>query len=204
MSSKSKSNKSTKTITDSKSTTLTPNTNGIVHSKSSTKIKSPPPVPSPIPTQITFKTLKPPLSTSTLQSVQTVLSKSPHRKTAAPTSSLTSTSTTPPTSSFANLPLPTPVQSSTIPLLLTHKDVSVHALTGSGKTLAYLIPAFELLARRESAPRNPELSCLVVLPTRELATQVYNVAVEFTVNANSPKPLLVTGGSGTAKEDLAR
>jgi superfamily II DNA/RNA helicase len=43
-----------------------------------------------------------------------------------------------------------------------------------------------------------------VLPTRELATQVYNVAVEFTVNANSPKPLLVTGGSGTAKEDLAR
>ncbi|GMI09576.1 hypothetical protein TrRE_jg9815 [Triparma retinervis] len=84
------------------------------------------------------------------------------------------------------------------------KDVSVHALTGSGKTLAYLIPAFELLLRRASPPRAPELSCLVVLPTRELALQVHAVALHFASNARSPPPLLVTGGRGTAKEDLAR
>ena len=42
----------------------------------------------------------------------------------------------------------TPVQASTIPLFLTHKDVCVEATTGSGKTLAFGIPIVEMLLRR--------------------------------------------------------
>lgn len=34
----------------------------------------------------------------------------------------------------------TKVQASTIPLLLTNKDVCVKACTGSGKTLAFVVP----------------------------------------------------------------
>lgn len=38
----------------------------------------------------------------------------------------------------------TEVQSKTIPLLLTKKDVLVKSQTGSGKTLAYAIPIVEV------------------------------------------------------------
>ncbi len=40
-----------------------------------------------------------------------------------------------------------PVQEATIPLLLSHKDVSVEACTGSGKTLAFMIPIVEIVRR---------------------------------------------------------
>ncbi|GJJ08218.1 hypothetical protein Clacol_002427 [Clathrus columnatus] len=48
------------------------------------------------------------------------------------------------------------------------RDVCVSAPTGSGKTLAYAIPVIELLASRVVT----RLRALVVLPTRDLVTQV--------------------------------
>jgi ATP-dependent RNA helicase DDX55/SPB4 len=73
-------------------------------------------------------------------------------------------------------PSMTPVQASTIPLLLTHKDTAVEACTGSGKTLAFLVPAIELLYRREGAPLAPsDVGAIVMTPTRELANQVFTV-----------------------------
>lgn len=47
-----------------------------------------------------------------------------------------------------SLPQMTPVQKSTIPLLLGFKDVVVEAVTGSGKTLAFLIPILEMIMRK--------------------------------------------------------
>ncbi|MCO5609199.1 hypothetical protein L7F22_063422 [Adiantum nelumboides] len=44
----------------------------------------------------------------------------------------------------------TQVQSSSIPLLLSHKDLIVEAITGSGKTLSFLIPLLELISKRSS------------------------------------------------------
>ena len=41
----------------------------------------------------------------------------------------------------------TPVQAAVVPLLCSHKDVSVEACTGSGKTLAFVLPMIEILAR---------------------------------------------------------
>ena len=60
----------------------------------------------------------------------------------------------------------TPVQASTIPLFMKHKDVVVEAVTGSGKTLAFVIPTLERLARRESRLRKDEFGALIISPTR--------------------------------------
>ncbi|KAL8996305.1 MAG: hypothetical protein Q9169_004144 [Polycauliona sp. 2 TL-2023] len=69
----------------------------------------------------------------------------------------------------------TPVQASTIPLFMTHKDVVVEAVTGSGKTLAFLIPIVEKILRLGDPIKKHHVGAIVISPTRELATQIYNV-----------------------------
>jgi superfamily II DNA/RNA helicase len=63
---------------------------------------------------------------------------------------------------------PLPIQSVTIGDALAGRDLCGRAPTGSGKTLAFGIPLAVL--SRKGAPRRP--SALVLVPTRELATQV--------------------------------
>ncbi len=64
-----------------------------------------------------------------------------------------------------------PIQALTIPDALAGRDVCGKAKTGSGKTLAFGLP---LLERTEKAePRRPH--SLVLVPTRELASQVHEV-----------------------------
>jgi ATP-dependent helicase YprA (DUF1998 family) len=60
----------------------------------------------------------------------------------------------------------TPVQASTIPLFMKHKDVVVEAVTGSGKTLAFVIPILERLIRRETKLKKDEVGALIISPTR--------------------------------------
>lgn len=69
----------------------------------------------------------------------------------------------------------TPVQASTIPLFVGHKDVVVEAVTGSGKTLAFLVPLVERILRLEETTKKHHLAAIVISPTRELATQIHNV-----------------------------
>ena len=69
----------------------------------------------------------------------------------------------------------TPVQASTIPLFLAHKDVVVEAVTGSGKTLSFLIPLIERILRQEESIKKHHLAAIVIAPTRELATQISDV-----------------------------
>jgi ATP-dependent RNA helicase RhlE len=72
---------------------------------------------------------------------------------------------------------PTPIQERAIPAILAGKDVVGSAETGSGKTAAFLLP---ILTRLMAGPRPPgQTRCLVVVPTRELAMQVYTVAREL-------------------------
>ncbi|KAF3019647.1 hypothetical protein E8E15_008591 [Penicillium rubens] len=88
---------------------------------------------------------------------------------------------------------PTAVQSYAIPAVLANLDVIAVAQTGSGKTGAFLIPILSKLmgkARKLAAPRpntaerfNPredavraEPLVLIVCPTRELATQIFDEA----------------------------
>ncbi|KAE9410543.1 DEAD-domain-containing protein [Gymnopus androsaceus JB14] len=82
----------------------------------------------------------------------------------------------------------TPVQASTIPLFMKHKDVVVEAVTGSGKTLAFVIPVLEKLIRRESKLRKNDIGALIITPTRELATQIHGIFATFL----SAQPVLQT------------
>lgn len=65
---------------------------------------------------------------------------------------------------------PTPVQEAVIPDALAGNNVLGRARTGSGKTLAFGVPVLMELAGGTSRPKAPR--GLIILPTRELATQV--------------------------------
>ncbi|MGA8987973.1 DEAD/DEAH box helicase [Aeromicrobium sp.] len=65
---------------------------------------------------------------------------------------------------------PSPVQLAVIPDALAGRNVLGRARTGSGKTLAFGLPVLVGLAGRTSRPKAPR--GLILLPTRELATQV--------------------------------
>merc|ERR1711939_1005685 len=60
-----------------------------------------------------------------------------------------------------------------------HKDVVVEAVTGSGKTLAFLIPVVEKLLRLEEPVKKHHIGAIIISPTRELASQIFNVLVSL-------------------------
>ena len=61
----------------------------------------------------------------------------------------------------------TPVQSKAMPYIFAQRPMMVQARTGSGKTGAFIMPIMELVNRHQE-----ETQALVLVPTRELATQV--------------------------------
>jgi ATP-dependent RNA helicase DDX27 len=72
---------------------------------------------------------------------------------------------------------PTPIQHKTIPVALRGVDVVGGAVTGSGKTAAFIIPILERLLYR---PRKvPTSRVAILMPTRELAVQCFNVATKL-------------------------
>src|ERR1700744_6195343 len=67
---------------------------------------------------------------------------------------------------------PTPIQAKAIPSVMQGKDLLGIAQTGTGKTAAFALPILHRLAEdRKPAPRKGA-RCLVLSPTRELATQI--------------------------------
>ncbi|XP_020540476.1 DEAD-box ATP-dependent RNA helicase 18 [Jatropha curcas] len=88
----------------------------------------------------------------------------------------------------------TPVQAATIPLLCSYKDVAVDAATGSGKTLAFVVPLVEILRRASSPPKPHEVMGIILSPTRELSSQIYNVAQPFIATLSNVKSMLLVGG----------
>lgn len=69
---------------------------------------------------------------------------------------------------------PTPIQAATIPVALMGRDICGCAATGTGKTAAYMLPTLErLLYRPVDGPAISRV--LVLVPTRELGVQVYQV-----------------------------
>lgn len=69
---------------------------------------------------------------------------------------------------------PTPVQTKVIPAVLEGKDVMATAQTGTGKTAAYALPLLHLLTKRtQKATPSKVVRSLILVPTRELASQVW-------------------------------
>ncbi|KAL4991469.1 DEAD-domain-containing protein [Aspergillus falconensis] len=111
---------------------------------------------------------------------------------------------------------PTPIQAYAIPAVLTLHDLIAIAQTGSGKTAAFLIPVLSLLmgkAKKLAAPRpNPaagfdpitdavraEPLVLIVAPTRELATQIFDEARRLCYRSML-RPCVVYGGAPLADQ----
>jgi ATP-dependent RNA helicase RhlE len=77
---------------------------------------------------------------------------------------------------------PTPVQAQAIPLVLAGRDVMAQAQTGTGKTAAFTLPILQRLqplASSSPSPARHPLRALVLVPTRELAVQVFDSAKTY-------------------------
>ncbi len=88
---------------------------------------------------------------------------------------------------------PTPVQAKVIPLIIDGKDVMATAQTGTGKTAAYALPILQALSKKEKKVAEKRVRALVVVPTRELAAQVFQNIQDYSVNLEL-KSAAVYGG----------
>ena len=89
---------------------------------------------------------------------------------------------------------PTPIQEKSIPILQNGRDLIGQAQTGSGKTLAFAIPMVE-----KCDPKLSAVQALVLVPTRELAIQVYSV-VKPLAERRSLRVTLLYGGHSMYSE----
>lgn len=93
---------------------------------------------------------------------------------------------------------PTPIQAMAIPLGLEGRDILGSAQTGTGKTGAFCVPMINFLMN------NPQAHALVMLPTRELASQVHDVARKMigfeNKGPNGIKTALLIGGEPIGKQ----
>ena len=99
---------------------------------------------------------------------------------------------------------PTSIQSTVIPVAMEGRDILASAPTGTGKTAAFLLPAAQFLL---DFPReyHGATRILILSPTRELAIQTYEHALEITQHTNIVCGV-ITGGInyGTDRDTLAK
>lgn len=98
---------------------------------------------------------------------------------------------------------PTPIQASTIPIALLGRDICGCAATGTGKTAAYMLPTLERLIYR---PMNNQTvtRVLVLVPTRELGAQVYQVTKQLSQFTSMEIGLAIGGLDLKAQEAVLR
>nr|CAD7441422.1 unnamed protein product [Timema bartmani] len=102
---------------------------------------------------------------------------------------------------------PTPVQKYAIPIIMGRRDVMACAQTGSGKTAAFLVPILNQMyeggpqqlqakgfGRRKQYPLG-----LVLAPTRELATQIFDESRKFSYRSRL-RPCVVYGGANVGDQ----
>jgi ATP-dependent RNA helicase DDX3X len=127
-----------------------------------------------------------------------------------------------------NYKQPTPIQRYAIPLALAGKDLMCCAQTGSGKTCAFLLPIIAALANNTNATNNNSHQkqhaqgnknnnassssssakpvCIILAPTRELASQIELEAQKLTHGMSRIiQPVCVYGGANPKSQlrDLA-
>ncbi|CAD8116336.1 unnamed protein product [Paramecium sonneborni] len=83
---------------------------------------------------------------------------------------------------------PTQIQAQIIPLVLAGKDVLASSCTGSGKTAAFLLPLMERFGNTKSQKYS---KALIVLPTRELALQCFEMFQKLNQFSNCTAALVI-------------
>ena len=92
---------------------------------------------------------------------------------------------------------PTDIQYKAIPYILKGEDVMAVAQTGTGKTAAFVIPIIERIITNQI--NRKQLSCLVMVPTRELCLQISDVFKEIGKKTNL-KTIAIHGGVDQNKQ----
>lgn len=97
---------------------------------------------------------------------------------------------------------PTPIQTKTVPVALLGKDVVGGAVTGSGKTAAFILPILERLLYRPKKIATTRVG--ILMPTRELAVQCFNVATKLASFTDITFALVVGGLSLREQEQTLK
>jgi ATP-dependent RNA helicase DDX27 len=97
---------------------------------------------------------------------------------------------------------PTPIQSTCVPLGLKGVDICACSATGTGKTAAYMLPILERLHFKPAGAAVTRV--LVVLPTRELALQVFQVTKNLSQFTRIQVTLAAGGLDLKTQEDAVR
>jgi len=88
-----------------------------------------------------------------------------------------------------------PIQAAAIPLLMAGHDVVGQSETGSGKTAAFCIPAIE-----QVDPTRPVVQVLILVPTRELATQVADEVHKLAAFRKGLRSVPIYGGAAYERQ----
>lgn len=114
----------------------------------------------------------------------------------------------------------TPIQEQAMPHILDGKDVAGLAQTGTGKTAAFVLPLMErilrarpaqgeisdeeksLIEKRAFKDWKPQNFILILVPTRELAEQVQDNVLKYSVDSGL-KGFAIYGGTGYDKQKEA-
>jgi ATP-dependent RNA helicase RhlE len=94
----------------------------------------------------------------------------------------------------------TPIQEQAIPKILAGKDLIACAQTGTGKTAAYLVPLLDKI----SHAGHGTTSTLVLVPTRELATQIDEQVTGFGYFVEASSIAIYGGGKSENWEQQKR
>ena len=89
----------------------------------------------------------------------------------------------------------TPIQSLTIPIALTGKDIIGQAQTGTGKTAAFGIPVLEKIYTPDKS-----VQAIVLCPTRELCIQVAEEVGRISAHMERVKVLPIYGGQPIGRQ----
>ncbi|WP_369811019.1 DEAD/DEAH box helicase [Hymenobacter aranciens] len=94
----------------------------------------------------------------------------------------------------------TPVQEQAIPKILEGKDLIACAQTGTGKTAAYLLPLLDKI----SHDKHGHTTTLILVPTRELATQIDEQVMGFGYYVEASSIAIYGGGKSENWEQQKR
>jgi len=94
---------------------------------------------------------------------------------------------------------PTPIQERAIPAAMEGRDLMGLAQTGTGKTAAFLLPMLtKLLSKAPASPRR-KVRALILAPTRELAEQIHEAALDLG-RATGIRSTTVYGGMSMGRQ----
>ncbi len=89
---------------------------------------------------------------------------------------------------------PTPIQELGIPIILRGDDLIGCAQTGTGKTAAFLLPMLQKIISFEGQQKG--VSAMIIVPTRELATQIDQQFLGLSYFTNISSIAVYGGGDG--------